>query len=352
MTSIWHYYLFSGIIAAMGMACLGVVTNNTLISHWFVKKRGTVMGLATSGMGVGMVILVPFAQWMISQYGFRWAYAAMSLMALLIIAPITGLFLYDRPQDLGLLPDGESHLTEEEKSTLNQKTRPQPQVILDTQWADTNWTLSKAIRTVRFWALLIGIWILMVGLYGVMIHQVSHTVDVGLSKLTAASSFGILGLMESVGKAGWGFTSDRIGREMALTLGLLSTALGVVFLLALKNPSQLWILYVYTGLFGLGYGSVAPVFAALTADLFQGQNLGSIYGFIVTSAGIGGAIGPPLSGYIYDVSGSYRLALIVALLLIALSCISVWIAAPRKVRPVTGRALAAARKAKTSPTTA
>lgn len=352
LTSLWHYYFFSGVIAAIGMASLGVVTNNTLISHWFVKKRGTVMGLAASGMGAGMVILVPFAQWMISHYGFRWAYASLGLLSMLIIAPITGFFLYGHPQDLGLLPDGKPHPTEGEESTTAQGTRPQPQRILDARWADTDWTLAKALRTSRFWVLLVGVFFLLVGLYAVMMHQVSHTVDVGFSKLTAAAAFGLLGFMGGVGKAGWGFLSDRIGREMALTLGLLSTSFGVIFLLLLKDPSQLWMLYVYTALFGLGYGAIAPVLAALTADLFQGRNLGSIYGFIVTAAGLGGALGPPLAGYMYDVTGTYQLAFTISLLLIAFSCISIWVAAPRKVRPVMGWALTAARKAKVEPTTA
>jgi MFS family permease len=96
-------------------------------------------------------------------------------------------------------------------------------------------------------------------------------------------------------------------------------------------------LYLYSILFGLGMGLMAVMCYAALADIFYGRHLGAITGLIITSLGIGFAIGPWLAGYIHDVIGSYGLAFIIAIFAIGLGCLWFWIAAPRKVRLVAGK---------------
>lgn len=340
MTQLWHYYLFTGGVAAVGMSALGVVANNTILASWFVRKRGTAIGLANSGMGVGMITLIPLTQIVINQYGFRWAYGFLGVMVAVIVIPLAAILLRGRPEEKGLLPDGDPPASRSPSGTdrSSSKTGAKRETTVNREWIATEWTLSRALRTYRFWALFVSAILLLIGLYGVMMHQVSHAVDVGFSKLMAASVFGVIGLMGGIGKAGWGFLSDRIGRELAYSLGLLSTVIGIAFLALLRDSSQIWLLYTYTAFFGLGYGVVAPLTAAVTADLFQGRQLGAIYGTVVLAAGIGGGIGPALAGYAYDTLGSYRLAFQVAVVLIALSGALIWVASPRKVRLVAGKA--------------
>lgn len=340
MTQLWHYYLFTGGVAAVGMSALGVVANNTILASWFIRKRGTAIGLANSGMGVGMVTLIPLTQIVIDRYGFGWAYGFLGVMVAVIVIPLAAIFLRGRPEEKGLQPDGDPPAARNPSGPAlsPSKRGERRETIVNREWVTTEWTLSQALKTYQFWALFASSILLLIGLYGVMMHQVSHAVDVGFSKMMAASAFGIIGLMGAIGKAGWGFLSDRIGREQAYSLGLLSTVIGIAFISLLQDASQIWLLYAYTAFFGLGYGVVAPLTAAVTADLFQGRGLGAIYGTVVLAAGIGGGIGPALAGYAYDTLGSYRLAFHVAAVLIVLSGGLIWVASPRKVRLVAGKA--------------
>jgi MFS family permease len=336
ITELWHLYLSSG-IAALGMACLGYVTNGTLVSTWFVKKRGAAVGTAMSGTGFGMFVIIGFlTPWMIKHYGFAWAYIVLGTISIGFIAPLTAIFLRHHPEDMGLLPDGE--IEDAGYQNVNEPDRMGiSDTIVDKAWVETEWTLSKAIRTRRFWALFTAVSLFPFSLYAVMLHQVQYAVDVGFSIMVASSAFGMMGLLGMVGKFGWGLLSDRIGREVTYFLGILCNVAGVSLFIILKDPSQLWILYTFSVFFGLSYGIAQPLMTAMAADLFQGRSLGTILGFTGIGVAIGGALGPVFSGYLFDVVGNYRIAFTVAIIAIVLSAASVWIAAPREVRLVTGR---------------
>lgn len=346
MTRLWHLYFFSG-LAAIGMASLGMVCYGTLVSNWFVRKRGTAWGLAASGTGFGMFVIVGFfVPWIIEQYGFRWAYVILGVLGIGIIFPLTTLFLRHWPHDIGLAPDGDPPvLREEDQEAMGWKERKGKiekldRAVVDPTWVETEWTLARAARTFRFWMLLASLFFFALSLYGVMMHQVQHAVDVGFDKTMASSAFGIVGLLGMIGKFGWGVLSDRIGREITYILGVLSNVVAISIFLSLSDPSQVWILYGFAIFFGLGYGIAQPVTTAIIADLFQGKSLGVIMGFIVSGAAIGGAIGPVFSGYVFDVTGSYRIAFLTAIVNVCLSGVFAWLAAPRKVRLVAGKARA------------
>jgi MFS family permease len=111
----------------------------------------------------------------------------------------------------------------------------------------------------------------------------------------------------------------------------------MALLLAVRDPSTPWLLYLYAGLFGAGVGLIGPTTTAATADLFQGKGFGGINGFIVMGFGPGGALGPWLGGLIYDASGSYTPAFVLVIVSALMACAAVWLAAPRKVRLVPGQ---------------
>lgn len=341
ISSLWQLYLFIGIIMAFGMNAMGVVPNATLISTWFFRHRGTAMGLAVSGIGVGQILLVPFAQWLISHYGFRMAYIILGIISFAVVAPLTALFQRHKPEDMGFLIDGETNPL---KKSGDIKREKKIDTVVNKEWVSKEWNIGMALKTYQFWSIMFSFFFLGLATYIVLIHQVAHAVDIGFSKMTAAAAFGIVGFLSSVGKILWGFISDRIGREITFTLGIISSFLGVLVFMSLQNPSQAWILYTYSALFGIGYAIIATLFPTMAADLFQGKGLGTIYGSITLGGGVGGSIGPIFSGYVYDTTGSYRIAFTLALFLLVISCFLVWVAAPRKVRMVTGRAKALARR--------
>jgi MFS family permease len=313
-----HFYIGIGILMALGFAALPMSTHGIIISNWFVQKRGTAMGIVASGMGAGVLIIVPLSQVFISEMGWRQAFRMLALLLVVLITPLNLLFQRHRPEDVGLSPDSGS-------------TPPMARTASSTAH-ETGWTLGRAVRNFRFWALAMGVFTGALPLHMILIHQVAAAVDAGFSQGLAAAALGMTGFFTSLGMILLGSTSDRIGREWAYTLGSLAMILGVVLLLTARGPSQVWMLYSFTLLFALGFASRQSLYPTIAADLFHGRHFGAINGALVVFVGAATGIGPWLGGYLFDLSGNYMSAFWIANLLALLSVISIWIAGPSQAR--------------------
>jgi MFS family permease len=160
----------------------------------------------------------------------------------------------------------------------------------------------------------------------IVTHQVAHVVDVGYSKLLAAGIFGLAGITSSFGRVVFGFIADLLTKQAAYTLNILMTLVGVCALMILRDPNQTWLLYVYVIFFGIGFGSRAVIFSALTADIFSGKGFGSILGYSTVAVGVGGALGSWSGGAFYDWTGSYLVSFALSALVLACSDVCIWLA--------------------------
>jgi len=331
--TIWQFFFYYGIIVGLGVSFLGTSPHNPILANWFARRRGLAMGLALAGIGCSF-LLGMLAQWFISTLGWRTSYILTGLMVIMVVVPLTAIFQRFRPEDKGLLPYGEGSLLTDDDS--KGKESLQNGLVVDKEWASTEWTLKRSFRTHRFWALCCFNFIIGLALMTMVTHQVRFAVDMGFDEMLAASAFGMFGIANIVGHA-LGFVSDRLGRELSCSMGVGGTILAALILLQIEKPSQLLSLYLYSLFFGCGIGLIAVTSYATFADIFYGKHLGSITGLLVTSLGIGFAIGPWLAGYIHDVTGTYSLAFVIAIIALCISGIWIWIAAPRKVRLVAGK---------------
>lgn len=321
---VWHLYFLFGILAGIGICGLGWVPNSVLLSNLFVKNRGTMVGIAFSGMGVGILIVGPSAQYLISSFGWRIAYMVLGLMVLVFLLPLN-CFLQNWPSEKkeGYLEhnrwDSRPEIQGQIKKTYSQNER-------------RDWTLGCSMKTLPFWSLFFSFLLIPLAIYPVMVHQVAYMVDQGYSKILAAFIFGVIGLLSSVGRFFFGTLSDRIGREKAVTWSFICSITGILVLIFLPSLKSVFWLYVYSILFGLGFGARGPIITAMMADRFQGKHFGSIYGFINIGNGIGGALGPWLGGFLYDLTGSYRIPFFICIPALVLACIFFWIAGKGSVQ--------------------
>ena len=332
--TIWHFLIYFGMIVGLGVSFLGSTPHSPMLANWFVKRRGLAMGFALAGAGCSF-LLGMLAQYFISSFGWRASYIITGIVVMMIVIPLTAIFQRLRPEDKGLLPDGEDSWPVRDERQ-GKEALIQNALIVNKDWAAIEWTLGKAARTLRFWALCCCVFLEGIGLMAILAHQVRFAIDIGFGEMLAASAFGIYGIANVVGHA-FGFVSDRLGRELTFTVATTGAILAILILLQVKEPSQLWMLYLYCILFGLSMGLLALSNYAAIADLFHGKHLGSITGLVITSLGVGFAIGPWLAGFIYDMFGTYNLAFIMAMVTIGVSCFWFWVAAPRRVRLVAGR---------------
>ena len=167
----------------------------------------------------------------------------------------------------------------------------------------------------------------------VLTHHVAFFVDQGLQALFASYIAGLVGMVSIVGKIFWGTLSDRIGREVTFTLVIVCTICAMVLLIIFTRLSFLKIPYLYALFFGLGYAGLAVLSPLIAADFFDGAAYGSIYGTLYLFHGLGGAFGAWFAGFLYDHVQSYVPLFVTVIGCALLACVTVWLAAPRRIRP-------------------
>ncbi len=317
---LWQFYLLFGVLIPIGTSFLGWPLLAPTLTNWFAQRRGMALGMGQMGGGLSYVYGL-FAEFVISQVGWRYAYLVLAGLVFVVLLPLHRRFFCYRPEEKGLKPYGVNSVP-----LLNHDLRNKPAEVAQSQ----DWSLGRAARTYQLWLLAISQMLYWgFGCYLVLAHQVKFAEDAGYSSTFAASVFAFFGIVMTVGQLS-GFVSDRIGREATVTLAIFMSIAALVALISVKDTSQPWLLYVYAILFGYGAGIYSPALVAGAADLFHGKHFGAIAGLLLTGMGTGGIVGPWLGGYIYDLTGSYFWAFILCMVAFSLSCVAFWIAAPRK----------------------
>jgi predicted MFS family arabinose efflux permease len=263
------------------------------------------MGLAFSGMGMGVLVIGPLAQWLIAARGWRAAYLILGAGALAVLVPLVWLGARDAPA-----------------------AAAPPRAASRAAASGDRREVGAALRTRSFWALFFAYLFTPLAVFPVVTHQVAFAVDQGFPRLFVAGVFGLVGLMSIVGRIVFGVAADRIGRAASASLSYACTALGTLCLLAIERWRQPAPLYAYALLFGLGFGARGPIITAMASQLFQGRRFGVIYGILSVGSGIGGGIGPWFGGAIHDLTGSYRAACLISIVFCALGTLCFWLARP------------------------
>ena len=325
--SIWYFYGINILLAMAGPA-IGHIPVNTMVAHWFDKKRGFVTGLVTTGVGLGGIILAPVAALLISSHGWRSSYVILGIICAVIMFPLAFFVMRLKPSEMGLAADGRAPEKENDPA--------QAQLATQTETSQASWALHDALRIRVFWLIFVVFFLFRFSLHGVLHHMVPYYVGKGVSTSVSAAMVSCIAAMGIVGKLIGGYAGDRTG---ARVVGFLSLPLlgGSVALLLIGDSITAYRLFAIA--FGFFMGVLTPILLLMISYCFGDESFGTLLGtiFLAHSAGVG--LGPLFSGFLFDLTGSYQLAYSIYIALLVAAGVAVfWVRPPKPAVPAESRA--------------
>jgi MFS transporter, OFA family, oxalate/formate antiporter len=295
-TALWQLYVSVGLFVGLGIAST-TIPFISMLSHWFVKRRGFTIGIQSAGAGAGMMLIAPLAQSLLTNYGWRTAFVIFSIVCLVVFS-ICALLIRRDPSEKGLLPYGAME-------PIKDKVKPDTGAVID----EAEFSIQKLLRSADVW-LIMGIKItLSLVMFMVNIHLVNFAKDAGMAATSAAMLMTIVGAVSIAGKITTGHLADRTGsRIIVIVCGAVMA--GQMFWFA--SPLGASNLYVSAAIYGLVYSAAFPILNIIVAELFGLKQMGRVLGFMNMSTTLGSLAGPWLAGYIFDTTGSYSLAFLIA----------------------------------------
>lgn len=306
-----------GLLSGLGTGLVGSVLGATIATRWFIRRRGLVTGIFGAATSAGQLIFIPLLTGWAQTLGWTGSTLVIAVVAL-VLAPLAWLLLRDRPEELGLHPDGEAVTS----GTPVKPPQPDPQVM------------ARALRNRDFWLLAATFFVCGFSSNGMIgTHFISYCNDLGLTATFAAGMLALMGAFNFVGTLASGYFTDRIDPRFLLAAYYVVRGLSLAILPVIPPG---YAFTVFAVLFGLDYIATVPPTIALTADTFGRANVGTVYGWIFCSHQVGAALASWLGGVVRDSAGSYSAAFISAgVLAVAAGLLALGVTAParRAARP-------------------
>ncbi len=282
----WQLYVLYGLPVAVGFGAFDVITLST-VSRWFVRRRGMMSGILKVGTGAGQLLIPLFAAALISAYGWRNTYIIIGGIFMVLLVAASQMMRLN-PRELGLLPDNDSS----ESSSHNYSA------------VEFRMPLKAILRTRQFWAINLAEFCSFFCLLTIVVHIVPHAIDQGLAPGTAAGVISAIGGMSIIGRLVLGTANDKIGGKRSLMICFMILFFSLIWLQA---AGKAWMLFLFAVVYGFAHGGLFTVVSPTVAELFGTGSHGVLFGIVLFSGNVAGAISPILAGRIFDVNGSYRI---------------------------------------------
>ncbi|HYL43111.1 MAG TPA: MFS transporter [Ktedonobacteraceae bacterium] len=299
MQAPWQLDLLWGVLVGLASGSLASVLAAIVANRWFVERRGLVMGLLTASNATGQLVFLPLLASLTVTAGWRaaaWAVAG----AALLIAPLVGWLMRDRPADVGLRPYGAKP---DEKETVIASINPLKSALGG---------LARGLRSRDFWLLAGSFYICGATTNGLIgTHLIPASMEHGIPEVTAASMLALIGVFDLIGTTASGWLSDRIDNRWLLCWYYGLRGLSLLFLPYALGTSYLT-LAVFVVFYGLDWVATVPPTTRLTADIFGKGNVGIVFGWIFAAHQLGAATAAFGAGVLRTELGSYQVSFLLA----------------------------------------
>ncbi len=280
------------LILSLGFCTTSTVSINTLLTNWFIRRRGFAMSIASNGLSIGGMVMVPLTSFFIFSLGLNSALYILAGIYAVIIIPVTLIFIKQRPSDIGQFPDGIPPRKQTDQSTI------------ETDAQMKTWTRLQAAKTIAFWSIAVAFMLALAGQIAFLVHQVSFLSQyVGVHQAAAAVSVSTGASV--LGRFALGFFIDRMDKRYVTMACVLLQGTAVV---TLAFNSHVIILYLCTFLFGLTMGPLLMMQSLLTGECFGIPSFATVSGAIGLITMPGAAFGPVIAGLIFDATQSYTMS--------------------------------------------
>lgn len=320
MTEPWQFYLLYTFATVLGLNELGNLVTSTTVAKWFVRLRGRALALGSIGLNFGAIIMAPGVAYLIGTVGWRPTWALLGVVVALTVVPASILFFRKTPEDMGLLPDGDTPGSDAHVNAQRTASR------------EHQWKLGDALRNPTTWYLVIAFNLVGMAAGGLSQHSVAYLQDTGFSLVEATGLFALTHLITVGAKLLWGWMSDRVPVRYCLIMSNVARIVGLACLLLGTGPVRIYGWVIGSGM-GQGLGLLQP---KIWADYYGRTFLGTIRGVLHPFSVVAGVAGPLFAAYVYDSAGSYDLAFWTFVATVAASTVLVWFARP-PVAPTAAR---------------
>jgi MFS family permease len=314
---LWQFYVGFGLGRMTAMSITNLA-NTVAVSNWFIRRRGSAIGIMLLGERIGQSMLPVILTAIILSAGWRAAWVFLGVAGI-VLTLMPALFLVRRrPEDYGLLPDGERV--------------PEGQAPVSST-VEENWTPREALRTRAFWLVTIAMATFFLVGAAFNLHMTAYWQDRGLSLEEAVSALAVYSLTGAFGSLAWGFINDRVGVRATYAMCLFGGSACVPLLLL---SDTLWIALIFGATYGFFVGGIFTLSGVVFPAYFGRRSQGAIRGLAVPLIFAGNAFGPVIAGAAYDAIGNYNavFAAFGLLMVAAGGCIAL-ARPPRRSTPVT-----------------
>jgi MFS family permease len=318
--SLLYLYLMFGAMAVW-RAGLMLVPVSQIVANWFQRRRGLAMGITTTGIGFGGLVMAPLCKVLISSIGWRSTFFVMGMAIVAVALPLILLVIRQHPAERGLLPDGVSVDGASSNSNAGPDRQPDPQ--------EGRWSISEAIVTRAFVMTTAAIGLGFASVGAVLLHTSPFMEDRGLAPEVAGLILGLVAGMGVLGKVSSGYLADRVPPQQVLAGVFLMEAVGLTVLISTDSTVGV---AAFVLVFGLSMGAVVALQPLVVVHYFGLASVATIVGAMMAFASIFMAAGPVFAGFMHDLLGSYTLAYLVFISIDCVASLLVLLTGPRPLR--------------------
>ncbi|MGQ9572823.1 MAG: MFS transporter [Dehalococcoidia bacterium] len=288
-------------IIAVGMILADLPVCSVAVAHWFVERRGRALGILSAGAGTSGVMVL-LAALLIAPLGWRTGTMILGMGQLAVCIPLA-LTVIHRPQEIGLLPDGEPPGQSDALASLSPETG-RDKGTGGSIAKEEGLTVGQALHTRSFWLLVFALVLAWVGILAVIVHVIAYLDESGgLTEQGGALIAMGIPFGSVVGRLSFGWLADYLDKRRLLAIAWVLQGLGVLIFASVYSP---WQAVLFLMLFAPGYGAAVSVLPALLAEHFGLRAFGAIQGLVMAAGALGAIAGPVFAGGVYDAVDSYR----------------------------------------------